>query len=80
MFAERFIVPEKPAEQLPDFDYDEDRGYSVLTDGGPLVEAFVLGSTVTITEVRAEPADDDQDYDRVLASLDTMTRAQHDSD
>jgi hypothetical protein len=80
LFAEKLLVPEQPAEPLPISTYDEERSYTICADGRPLVEAAVVGSTVTLTEVRAEPSDDDRDYDRALASLGTITRAREDSD
>jgi hypothetical protein len=81
LFAERFTVPPvSEAEYWPRSRYDELRGYNVTTDGRPYVEIAIVGSTTTVTMVAAEPHDDDRDWARVVGSIDTVTRAQSDTD
>ncbi len=81
LFAERFAVPtdDGPTDvQMPV--YDERRHYNVAADGRPFVEMEVVGATVTMTRVSAEPDDADRAWEDVLASVDTITKAARDRD
>jgi hypothetical protein len=81
LFAERFAVPTEngPTEtQMPV--YDERRQYNLADGGRPFVELEVVGATVTMTRVSAEPDDADRAWEEVLASVDTVTRAARDRD
>ena len=81
LFAERFAVPTEdcPTGLQTPF-YDERRHYSLAADGRPFVELDVVGATVTMTRVSAEPDDSDRAWEDVVASVDTITKAARDSD
>jgi hypothetical protein len=81
LFAERFAVPTEDGPtglQLPI--YDERRHYNLAAGGRPFVELEVVGATVTMTRVSAEPDDSDRAWEDVLASVDTITKAARDRD
>lgn len=81
LFAERFAVPTEngPADtQMPV--YDERCHYNLADGGRPFVELEVVGATVTMTRVSAEPDDADRAWEDVLASVDTITKAARDRD
>lgn len=80
LFAERFAVPTEagPTPQVPV--YDERRHYNLAASGRPFVELDVVGATVTMTRVSAEPDDSDRAWEEVLAAVDTITKATRDRD
>lgn len=81
LFAERFAVaPVEKGGSSPTSTYDERRGYNVTLDGRPYVELDVVGSTVTVTRADLEPDDDDREWARAFGSIDTVTKAQNDTD
>jgi hypothetical protein len=81
LFAERFAVPAKDGPTGSEKPvYDERRHYNLAADGRPFVELEVVGATVTMTRVSAEPDDADRAWEDVLASVDTITTAARDRD
>jgi hypothetical protein len=81
LFAERFAVPTEDGPTRPEMPvYDERRHYNLAAGGRPFVELEVVGATVTMTRVSAEPDDADRAWEDVLASVDTITKAARDRD
>jgi hypothetical protein len=78
LFAERFLTALTDSDPMPNSSYDEDRGYTVTSEGKPFVELAVVGATVTITRANAEPDDDDPKYEQILAAFPAEARAQLD--
>jgi hypothetical protein len=61
-FVEHLLTPPLDASGLPTkLRYDEDLAVTVTTTGTPIVEFRPTGETQTITEVRAEAEDRDED-------------------
>lgn len=81
LFAERFTVPPTAsAEKVCDASYDAARGYTVSAAGVPLVDLAAADNTTTLTFVEAESSDTDRDWQPLLDSVDTSTRARLDRD
>jgi hypothetical protein len=81
LFAERFAIPGDAGPTGPQKPiYDERRQYNLAAGGRPFVELEVVGATVTMTRVSAEPDDSDRAWEDVLASVDTITKASRDRD
>ncbi len=81
LFVERFIVPPTAsAGEAGGAFYDAERGYTVSETGVPVVELAVADDTTTMTFVETEGTDSDHNWEPLLASVDTSTRARPDRD